>query len=188
MRRLAGVQATFHQTSVPNRCIQPRAKGLGLRDAVDVAVRLEQRVLHDVFGILLMAAHEQAEPIRDLLRLYQQPLDRIRVAGRRLSDQRRILRFGAVPWRAIRPLRIGCGTHAPDCTCDSAVARRRRIAIHECRVFAVRTVSEQISFLVETPIRLYAGHHPTIPVASATTPTSIRTMPSAPGTTPAHPA
>ena len=69
---------------------------LGLMDAIDVMVRLEQGILHDVFRVLRVAADEEAEAERHLLRLHQQLLHGVVIAGGGPTNQTRALRYALV--------------------------------------------------------------------------------------------
>jgi hypothetical protein len=106
MGRLAGAAAPFHEAGVSHRRVEPRPKRFRLIDSIHVLIRLDQRVLHHVLGILRVTADEQTEPIRRLLRSQEQALDRRTVAGCCVTHQLRVVRIAA----------IDCHGHYADCS------------------------------------------------------------------------
>ena len=72
--RLVRALATADQAGVADGAVQPGPERLGLADPRRVAIRLQQRLLHRVVGVIGPAADEQAEAVRDLLRPHQQRL------------------------------------------------------------------------------------------------------------------
>lgn len=91
LRRLADMTPPFHQARVADRLIQPGSKRLGLPDLANMPVCAKQRILHDVFRILGVTAHEKTETKRHCLRARQQVVHRASVTGGGAADKRRII-------------------------------------------------------------------------------------------------
>ena len=89
-----------NQAGIAHRAIEPRFECARVADTPDVSIRLDQRLLHRILGIVGMTAHRRAESPGGLLRPHQESLERLRVASRRSTDQVGVL----VPRRVRRHL------------------------------------------------------------------------------------
>jgi hypothetical protein len=90
-RRLGRPLPPPHQAGIAHGAIQPGLERARLADASDVAIRLDQRLLHRVLAVVGMAAHSGAESPGDFLGPRQQSLERRRVTRRRRADEIRVL-------------------------------------------------------------------------------------------------
>ena len=125
VRRFANPPSPLHQTGVAHRFVQPCPEGLRLIDAADVAVGIQQGVLHHIFGVFGVPAHEQAEAIRDLLGPHQQLFHRLTVARGGVGHQRRVFGPGVCGARTLQTSIILNG--------------------HVCRLYVARTYQRCVS-------------------------------------------
>jgi len=85
----------LHQAGVSDSGIQPGPKRLRIADALHMLIRLQQGFLHDVFGVLRMAAHQQTKLVGGFLRAHEEPFHRRAIAADGVPHERRVFRLHA---------------------------------------------------------------------------------------------